>query len=106
MSQVTEHFAARELPDRVRRAPPWPTWQPQADSRGKSLGGGDSGSSSSSSSSSSNSAKKGPGSGELVDCRLMELVQYDCDVKDIAKTAATGTEKRIVCKPIVRLFRR
>ena len=71
---MTEGFPACELHERVQRATPWLSDQPGYDARRKI---------------------KGLGSGDLEKCRLMELVQYDCSVRD-----------RIECQPVIRLFRR
>lgn len=38
---------------------------------------------------------------DLEKCKLMEIVQYSCDVSDRRDPKAV-----IVCEPIVRLFRR
>ena len=90
MAPLTEPFPAHELPERVARAPPWPTWQPGAALPARNGDG------------SAGTAKKVPGSGPLAACRLAELVQYDCAVR--ARPA--GAPGRIECREIVRLFRR
>jgi hypothetical protein len=42
---------------------------------------------------------------DLERCKLMELVQYECDVKRRAAESGKRTEY-IECLPLVRLFRR
>ena len=97
MSHLVDTFPASELPARVRRAPPWPSWQPGRFQPGTSTSRG----------------AKGAGSGELAQCALMELVQYDCSPRERAEGPGQGVGlhggkgmKRIECQPIVRLFRR
>lgn len=39
---------------------------------------------------------------DLSECKLMELIQYSCNLKG----PVNGAQSRVVCEPIVRLFRR
>ena len=89
MTRPIETFPAYELPERVRRAQPWPQFQPGFDIRARN------------GSNSHERATKPAGSGKLADCWLAELVQYDCSV-----TKREQGTPRIVCEPIERLFRR